>query len=108
MATGKAAGTPGDAASRTRRHTLHLRTNAARITPGLNAHAAVNSAILAAGKTEIRYRNGETLPASAQQLLADARRKDLKHSTMLAGNMAAAGVVGVGCGTFPYRRENRA
>lgn len=74
-----------------RRTIAHLRANAARMVGDANPIAAVNDVVLAATKAGSRYRNGVTLPAGAQRLLADARRKDLRHSSILARNMAAAG-----------------
>lgn len=69
-----------------------LRVNAARFVPGANAQAIVNAMILEAQKSKIRHASGVTLPASATQLLADARRNDLKHSLILSYNMGEANI----------------
>lgn len=69
-----------------------LRVNAARFVPGVNPQSIVNAMILEAQKSKIRHKNGVTLPASATQLLADARRNDLKHSLILSFNMGEANV----------------
>jgi hypothetical protein len=75
-----------------RRTVARLRANAVRVVGGLNPSAAVNDVILEAANADVRYRNGMTLPASAERLLADARRKRARHSTVLARNLQAAGI----------------
>ena len=78
--------------SQPRRTVARLRANAVRVVGRLNPSAAVNDVILEAAKAEVRYRNGVTLPASAERLLADARRKGARHSTVLARNLEAASI----------------
>jgi hypothetical protein len=68
-----------------------LRASGARAPRGINAHAVANAQLLARKKGQIRYKNGKTLPTSAEKLLADARRKELRHSAILSDNMIAAG-----------------
>lgn len=75
-----------------RRTTAHLRVNAARVLGAGNAVAAVNAVLAEADKDEVRYRNGVTLPIAAKRLLADARRRNARHSDTLARNLAAAKV----------------
>lgn len=57
----------------------------------MNAQAVANAQILESKKSDIRYKNGRTLRASASKLLADARRKELEHSAILSDNMIADG-----------------
>lgn len=86
-------GTSGNAPgglNKPRRTTAQLRVNAARVTGKLNPNSSVNDVILEASKAAVRYRNGVTLPASAERPLADARCQRAKHSTTLARNMASA------------------
>jgi hypothetical protein len=52
-----------------------IRASAARAPKGVNAHAVANSQILDSTKSEIRYKNGRTMPTSAKKLLADARER---------------------------------
>jgi hypothetical protein len=68
-----------------------MRANTARAPKGINAQAVANAQILESKKSDIRYKNGRTLRASASRLLADARRKELEHSAILSDNMVAAG-----------------
>jgi hypothetical protein len=69
-----------------------IRAGGVRAPHGVNAHAVANSQFIARKKTEICYKNGRTLSAGAERLLADARRKELVHSGILAGNMTDAGI----------------
>jgi len=85
-------GAPRGGLRQPRRTTAQLRVNAARVVGGLNPNAAVNDVILEAAKAEVRYRNGVTLPANAERLLADARREGARHSTDLARNLASANI----------------
>ena len=68
-----------------------IRARGARAPRGVNANAVANAQLLARKKAQIRYKNGVTLPTSAEKLLADARRKELKHSGILSCNMIASG-----------------
>ncbi|MEN9868061.1 MAG: hypothetical protein RL748_3651 [Pseudomonadota bacterium] len=53
---------------------------------GSNAYEIRNAVILAEKKTKIRYKNGETLPNSAINLLNDAARA-ARHSRILGSNL---------------------
>lgn len=54
-----------------------------------NPYATRNALLLEEKKKKIRYKNGETLPNSAINLLNDAARKT-KHSRILASNLLRA------------------
>lgn len=56
---------------------------------GNNPYELRNSMILDEKKKKIRYKNGETLPNSAINLLNDANRK-ARHSRILGNNMLSA------------------
>jgi hypothetical protein len=68
-----------------------IRASGARAPRGVNAHAVANAQFIDRRKTEIRYKNGRTLPTSARKLLADARSRELKHSAVLSNNMMDSG-----------------
>jgi len=69
---------------------LDLRIAAGVICRTGNGHAAANELIIEAAKDKIRYKNGQTLRASAKRLMADAR-SNARHSVVLSRNMVASG-----------------
>ncbi|MBI3229885.1 MAG: AHH domain-containing protein [Burkholderiales bacterium] len=56
---------------------------------GSNSYEIRNALILEEKKKKIRYKNGETLPNSAQNLLNDAAR-EARHSRILGNNILRA------------------
>ncbi|MEO8998607.1 MAG: AHH domain-containing protein [Rhodanobacter sp.] len=54
--------------------------------PGTNAYDVRNAHLIDEKKKRVRYKNGMTLPCSAQKLVADAERK-VRHSRTLARNI---------------------
>jgi hypothetical protein len=55
----------------------------------VNAYEMRNALLETRRKARVRYKNGETLPATAAKLLADAERK-VRHSRILARNIKNA------------------
>ncbi|GGA37355.1 AHH domain-containing protein [Dyella nitratireducens] len=56
----------------------------------VNAYGVRNELLLKQEKARVRYKNGETLPTSAEVLLANANRKDYNHRRTLSRNIVAA------------------
>lgn len=56
----------------------------------VNAYGVRNELLLKQEKARVRYKNGETLPTSAEMLLANANRKDYNHRRTLSRNIVAA------------------
>lgn len=69
---------------------LGLRLGAGRIAKGAAAYEAGNEVIIKKRKREVLYKNGFTLPVTAERLIAEAERTT-RHSTKLMRNMKAAG-----------------
>lgn len=69
---------------------LGLRLGANRIAQGTVAYEAGNEVVVRKKKRETLYRNGFTLPVTAERLMAEAERTT-RHSTKLTRNMKAAG-----------------
>jgi hypothetical protein len=55
-----------------------------------NPYEVRNSLFIQEEKARVRYENGETLPTSAEVLLANAGRKDYNHRRTLSRNIEAA------------------
>lgn len=53
----------------------------------INAYKVRNALLLKRRKERIRYKNGYTLPASAELLLANAQKNDYNHRRTLARNV---------------------
>lgn len=56
----------------------------------VNPYGVRNELLLKQEKARVRYKNGETLPTSAEVLLANANRKDYNHRRTLSRNIVAA------------------
>jgi len=69
---------------------LGLRLGANRLADGAAAYEAGNEVVVRRRKREVLYRNGFTLPVTAERLIAEAERTT-RHSTKLTRNMKAAG-----------------
>ena len=69
---------------------LGLRLGANRIAQGTAAYEAGNEVVAKKKKREVLYKNGFTLPVTAERLIAEAERTT-RHSTKLTRNMKAAG-----------------
>lgn len=69
---------------------LDLRIGANRIAKGADAYEAGNDVVIKKKKREAVYKNGFTLPVTAERLIAEAERTT-RHSAKLARNMKAAG-----------------
>lgn len=69
---------------------LDLRIGANQIAKGPEAYEIGNETILRKRKREVLYKNGVTLPVTAERLMAEAERKT-RHSAKLARNMKDAG-----------------
>jgi len=69
---------------------LGLRLGANRIAKGVAAYEAGNEVIVRNRRREALYKNGFTLPVTAERLMAEAERTT-RHSTKLTRNMKAAG-----------------
>ncbi|RUL68515.1 AHH domain-containing protein [Dyella choica] len=69
---------------------LELRIGANRVVKGTAAYEAGNEVVIKKKKRETLYKNGYTLPVTAERLVAEAERTT-RHSTRLARNMKAAG-----------------
>ncbi|WP_169816721.1 AHH domain-containing protein [Dyella thiooxydans] len=63
--------------------------NQSLATSGLNAYSVRNTGIIAKKKRSILYKNGHTLPASAERLLAEAQ-SNVQHSRKLGRNLQRA------------------
>lgn len=72
--------------------TFGLRLGANRIARGAAAYEAGNDVIVKKKKREVLYKNGFTLPVTAERLMAEAERTQ-RHSMKLTRNMVAAGQV---------------
>ncbi len=68
---------------------LTIAANGIAAQSGNNPYTIRNSLLLEEKKKKIRYKNGETLPNSAINLLNDAARQ-ARHSRILGGNMLRA------------------
>lgn len=66
-----------------------LRLGANRIVNGAEAYQSVNEVIINKKKRETLYKNGFTLPVTAEKLAAEAERT-IRHSAKLARNMKVA------------------
>jgi hypothetical protein len=55
-----------------------------------NSYDVRNSLLVRQQKARVRYRNGMTLPTSAEVLLANAERKDYNHRRSLSTNVTKA------------------
>lgn len=69
---------------------LGLRLGANQIVKGTAAYEAGNEVIVKKKRREALYKNGFTLPVTAERLIAEAERT-IRHSTKLTRNMKAAG-----------------
>jgi hypothetical protein len=69
---------------------LDLRIGANRIVKGTQAYEAGNEVVIKKKKREALYKNGFTLPVTAERLIAEAERTT-RHSAKLARNMKVAG-----------------
>ena len=56
----------------------------------VNPYGVRNALLLKQEKARVRYKNGVTLPTSAEVLLANANRKDYNHRRTLSRNIVAA------------------
>lgn len=63
--------------------------NQSLATSDVNAYSVRNTAIIARKKRAILYKNGHTLPASAERLLAEAQ-SNIQHSRKLGRNLRQA------------------
>ena len=71
---------------------LDLRLGANRIAKGPAAYEAGNDVVVKRKKREALYKNGFTLPVTAERLMAEAERT-IRHSAKLTRNLKAAGQV---------------
>lgn len=55
-----------------------------------NSYESRNSLLIREEKARVRYKNGVTLPVSAEVLLANAERRDYNHRRTLSENIKAA------------------
>ena len=69
---------------------VQLRIGANQVASGAAAYEAVNEVVIKKKKREALYKNGFTLPVTAERLIAEAERTS-RHSARLASNMKAAG-----------------
>lgn len=68
---------------------LELRIGANQVAKGPEAYEAGNEVVIKKKKRETLYKNGFTLPVTAQRLIAEAERTT-RHSAKLKRNMKAA------------------
>lgn len=69
---------------------LALRIGANQVAKGSAAYEAGNEAVIKKMKRDALYKNGFTLPVTAERLIAEAERTT-RHSAKLTRNMKAAG-----------------
>jgi hypothetical protein len=67
-----------------------VRIKANNLVKGGNPYETGNELIVDKAKKKALYKNGMTLPASAQRLMEEAKR-DIRHSQKLSRNMASGG-----------------
>ncbi|MBD8879572.1 AHH domain-containing protein [Rhodanobacter sp. 7MK24] len=58
--------------------------------PDVNPYGVRNDLLTRKEKARVRYNNGVTLPTSAEQLLANAERRDYNHRRTLSRNIVKA------------------